>query len=87
MRALSLVAFVLALAASACATTGSRAQLIESAKSGLSCPVDEMEVAMVSSSTHWVRGCGLVATFVLDCSVDTCTWRMQGKPVKRPTGK
>jgi len=42
-----------------------------------------MEVAMISSQTHWVRGCDQVATFTLDCAVDTCTWRLQGKPVKR----
>jgi hypothetical protein len=76
-------ALALAFVVGGCATTGSRAQLIDVARTTLNCPVEQMEVAMISSQTHWVRGCDQVATFTLDCAVDTCTWRLQGKPVKR----
>jgi len=82
VRRLALVAVVVA---AACATTGSRKQLVESAGTALGCPVEKMEVAAVSSTTHWVRGCGQVATFTLECGVADCTWKLQGKPVKRPT--
>lgn len=87
MRRVVLIALVALVSAAACATTGSRAQLVETAKSALNCTIEQMEVAMVSSTTHWVRGCGQVATFVLECGADDCTWRLQGKPVKRPTSK
>ena len=70
------------LLAAGCATTSTASpeQLIHTASELLSCPADSLEVAVVSESTHFVRGCKHAATFVVNCDGE-CRWRMQGKPI------
>ena len=75
----------LLLLLSGCVGLSSRQQLVEAATSRLGCSLDKLEVAIISETTHWVRGCGQFAIYELDCAaMGTCVWRIQGKPIPRP---
>jgi hypothetical protein len=68
------------LGVASCASTGTASpeQLVNAAVEALKCPVESLEVAAVSESTHFVRGCSRAGTFVVECDGD-CYWKQQGK--------
>jgi hypothetical protein len=68
----------LGVAGCASIVAASPEQLVNTAVEALKCPVESLEVAAVSESTHFVRGCSRAGTFVVECDGD-CHWKLQGK--------